>query len=293
MKMDGDDDNGGAFCTGAGVAMYMDGFTSSLRHRWWRFGSTTQRRHTIPPCLNLFFTAWRLDTEAKFIAACIGVVALAMSVELLGAYRRIRAAQHAAACRKQERLIAGWLHRLETALVYGAQLAVGYFVMLAVMSYSSELFACTMFGIVSGHLCLRRVGLSDLGRLTCLSKEQKSPQLCCSSNDCNIETGSDYSLIVDDDASGTVSRAAPFPVSLGFSIPGMTCDACVATIHNVLLACDGVCAVQVDLPNKRAFVYGSCNLRTLCAALDTSGYTPAAFDQQDQGVSRQSDVSVV
>lgn len=265
-----DDDSSDVFCHGSGTTMFMEGFTSSLRHRWWHFAPTTQRRHTVPLCLNLFFESWTLDTETKFVLACLGVVLLAVAVEALGAFRRVRAAMREAACRKREKP-SGWPHRLETAAVYGTQLVIGYFLMLAVMTYSSELFASAIFGIVLGHVLLRRLGVA-LGRLTCHLKEDQpssAPEHCSTYDDI-----ADYRLVVDDDFAN-VSRGAPFPQSLGLSIPAMTCDACVATVHNTLLACDGVAAVRVDLPNKRAFVHGATlDLLILCTALDRCGYGP-------------------
>ena len=142
MSMDDDPD---AFCTGMAMSMYMDGFTSSLRHTWWAFASTTAHRREAPGCLNLFFPAWTLDGAGKFTAAAFGVLSLGVAVEALSALRRSRAVALARAKHRGRSAAA----TAETALLYGLQLALGYFLMLAVMTYSVELFAAAV--TVSAH----------------------------------------------------------------------------------------------------------------------------------------------
>ncbi len=68
------DPGGTAFCTGSGVDMFMDGFTTLAGAK--------------PPCLNLLFKTWTLDSGGKFAAACLGVIALGVASELLGRVRR-------------------------------------------------------------------------------------------------------------------------------------------------------------------------------------------------------------
>ena len=101
MSMDDDPD---AFCTGMAMSMYMDGFTSSLRHTWWAFASTTAHRREAPGCLNLFFPAWTLDGAGKFAAAAFGVLALGVAVEALSALRRSRAVALARAKHPERRV---------------------------------------------------------------------------------------------------------------------------------------------------------------------------------------------
>ena len=60
------------FCYG-GMDMLMQGF------------ETTKGRN---PCIILFFKAWTLDSEVKFVFACFGVAVLGFLIEAIIAFRR-------------------------------------------------------------------------------------------------------------------------------------------------------------------------------------------------------------
>lgn len=250
---DGEGSSGSSnFCTGSGMVMFMDGFT-------WSVGAKKQ-----PECLALFFTSWKLDTETKFVWACVGVACLAVSVEAMSAFRRLRVTA-------KETL----LRRIEMITVYGSQLVVGYVLMLCAMTYSVEIFASAILGILFGHFFLRRIGTRG-SRLACLSSKDHGGglQTCCGTTDgASFSTGAaaeDYRLLIDDED-------VVLPHSLGLSIPAMICESCVHTVQDCLLGCEGVCAVRVDLANKRAFVFGtSYSVANLFTALDRSGYAPAS-----------------
>jgi hypothetical protein len=128
MPMEMDDDSTSNFCSGSGMAMYMNGFQSGF-----------SRQST---CLALYIDAFTLDTAVKFIVACFGVVALGVGAEALVAVRRSRA----------EKGVAG---RCEAALGYGLQLALGYLLMLAAMTYAVELFISAITGVALGHALFR------------------------------------------------------------------------------------------------------------------------------------------
>ena len=128
MTMEMDDGPVEGFCGDATGAMYMSGFQSAF-----------SRQST---CLALYINAFTLDTAAKFIVACLGVVALGVGAEALVAVRRSRA----------EKGLAG---RLEASLGYGCQLALGYFLMLAAMTYAVELFISAITGVALGHALFR------------------------------------------------------------------------------------------------------------------------------------------
>jgi len=49
-------------------------------------------------------------------------------------------------------LPAGYRRLILSALVYGVQLTMGYFIMLLVMTYSGPLFLSCISGMVSGHV---------------------------------------------------------------------------------------------------------------------------------------------
>ena len=122
------DDSASGFCSGSGMAMFMNGFSSAFA-----------KRNT---CLALYLDAFTLDTAGKFVAAMFGVLALGILAEALVAFRRSRA----------EKGVAG---RFEAALGYGLQLALGYFLMLAAMTYAVELFISAITGVALGHALFR------------------------------------------------------------------------------------------------------------------------------------------
>ena len=128
MPMEMDDGPVEGFCGDATGAMYMNGFQSA-------FSSQST-------CLALYIDAFTLDTAAKFIVACLGVLVLGILAEALVAVRRSRA----------EKGVAG---RFEAALGYGLQLALGYFLMLAAMTYAVELFVAAVTGVAIGHALFR------------------------------------------------------------------------------------------------------------------------------------------
>ena len=128
MPMEMDDGPVDGFCGDATGAMYMNGFQSAF-----------SRQST---CLALYINAFTLDTAVKFIVAMFGVLALGILAEALVAFRRSRA----------EKGVAG---RLEASLGYGCQLALGYFLMLAAMTYAVELFISAITGVAIGHALFR------------------------------------------------------------------------------------------------------------------------------------------
>ena len=128
MPMEMDDNDASSFCSGSGMAMFMNGFASAFA-----------KRNT---CLALYIDAFTLDTAVKFIVAMFGVLALGILAEALVAFRRSRA----------EKGVAG---RLEASLGYGCQLALGYFLMLAAMTYAVEIFISAITGVAIGHALFR------------------------------------------------------------------------------------------------------------------------------------------
>jgi len=58
-------------------------------------------------------------------------------------------------------------------------------------------------------------------------------------------------------------------------VHGMTCAACVLAVRAALAAVKGVRAVQVDLKEGRAIVYGDARLGDMVHALDGCGFGSA------------------
>ena len=257
MSMDDDPD---AFCTGMAMSMYMDGFTSSLRHTWWAFASTTAHRREAPGCLNLFFPAWTLDGAGKFAAAAFGVLALGVAVEALSALRRSRAVALARAKHRGRSAAA----TAETALLYGLQLALGYFLMLAVMTYSVELFVAAVTGVILGHGACRTARDASSALVT-------SAETCCAG--------------LDASGSGRASPEAGGYCALGsvgarrtasLKVSGMTCQQCADTVTAALLRLPAVDAAAVDLGAATATVTGRAGLEELLAAVDDCGFGAGA-----------------
>ena len=114
---------GEQYCYG-GTSMYMDGF------HW--LDST---------CVIFLFPTWVLSTPFKFGVACFGAILFGIALELV-LYKR----------RTVYALSAGYRRLILSALVYGVQLTMGYFIMLIVMTYSGPLFFSCVLGMVMGHV---------------------------------------------------------------------------------------------------------------------------------------------
>lgn len=115
-------ESGDGYCYG-GTSMYMDGFN-------WQ-GTT---------CVVYLFQSWILSTPGKFAAAAVGTIFFGISMEFVLWKRRSVYA-----------LPPGALRLCMSSLVYGLQLAMGYLIMLVVMTYSGPLFICCLAGMMLGH----------------------------------------------------------------------------------------------------------------------------------------------
>lgn len=169
-------DAASSFCNsmgGGGMIMYMDGF------RW------TLSQNNNNPCLNLLFPSWTLNSRTKFVAAMVGVFGLAVLAEGVSKLRHVIVMQ----ARKQRRLYRlrrrrrrhqrpeqrnyqsrgneslfllrqaneflsehlQTLVRWTIVLLHGLQALVGYILMLAIMTYSVELFLVVILGLAVGY----------------------------------------------------------------------------------------------------------------------------------------------
>ena len=61
-----------------------------------------------------------------------------------------------------------------------------------------------------------------------------------------------------------------------FTIPGMTCGGCAASVRKALAAVPGAGAVTVDLATKEVRVAGDADAAALRAALAAAGFEAAA-----------------
>eukprot|EP00536_Pseudo-nitzschia_multiseries_P012814 jgi/Psemu1/68471/estExt_Genemark1.C_5090023 len=138
------DDSGG---TGGGMVMYMEGF------RWTLLAETSDGEQPRS-CLNLYVASWTLDTRYKFCAAMALVVVLGIATEGLGRWKHeVARQQHQQHHQQQQqhtrraRRNLYWKHAcLQTLSILSA-----YLLMLVVMTYSLELFACVLLGLTIGY----------------------------------------------------------------------------------------------------------------------------------------------
>jgi hypothetical protein len=112
------------FCYG-GTSMYMDGF------HW---------KNTV--CIIFLFPRWILSTQGKLAGASVGTIAFGASLEKVIEQRRLVVTS----------LKPGYRRLGVSALFYGLQLTMGYFLMLVVMTFSGPLFMCVILGLLSGHI---------------------------------------------------------------------------------------------------------------------------------------------
>jgi len=119
--------------------------TEQLTHRVvvarMKFGS--KEKDNI--CVILLFKSWILNTRTKFIIGCVGVVILGIAIEALLCLRR------SLQSRKLLLRISSPIRRVLIILLFGVNVASGYFAMLVAMTYSVELFMCMVAGLLLGH----------------------------------------------------------------------------------------------------------------------------------------------
>jgi Ctr copper transporter family len=111
------------YCYG-GTSMYMDGF------HW---------RDSV--CVIYLFPSWILSSSGIFIAACFGTVFAGIALEGFIRQRRTIVSN----------LPIGWKRLIVSTICYGMQLALGYLIMLIVMTFSGPLFVSVIIGLMSGH----------------------------------------------------------------------------------------------------------------------------------------------
>lgn len=130
LLLSGDDDDD-AFCVGMPMVMAMGGFQ-------WSLGKTKGK----PDCLNYFVPAWKLDDSGRFWGAMVYSFLLGIMTEGITNFQ-IWMRPH---------LGKGRLRKIIMPLLYATQQWLGYIVMMVTMSYSFELFASVLVGLMVGRL---------------------------------------------------------------------------------------------------------------------------------------------
>jgi hypothetical protein len=126
-------DYGMDFCSGMSMTMSMGGFQSALFSR------------SPADCITFLFTDWKLDQPGKFVSAMICTFVLAvMSEGITHGQAHVRNIHLARTPKGQQKVI--------MALLYGFQQLVGWTLMLISMTFSIELFASVVVGLLFGKM---------------------------------------------------------------------------------------------------------------------------------------------
>jgi copper chaperone CopZ len=210
---------GNSFCDKqASVSMYMNGFNSL----W------DKNRG----CVILFFQGVILDKPWKFALGMVFVLSMGIATQGLVALRPVVAART-----NHNRYVA--------ALMFGLNVAMGWFMMLVAMTFSVELFICGSLGLILGHILFNGRGGSQeiLGSPCCsaVNGANETRRVALTSQQLTVENTMGRPLL-DGEKTSTLA------------IAGMTCDSCTATVAAALRGVEGVVAVAVDFAEQRAEV---------------------------------------
>jgi len=170
------------FCStrmGGGMTMYMDGFRFTLSG------------NPDAPCINLLFPQWTLHSRGRFFIAMMGVLFFGIAIEGIAMLR--------ARYLTKVKLMEGEMRessvrvQLVMTLFHGLQACMGYILMLATMTYSIELFTCTLLGLSVGYfISLKYKNLSSPPKAT-------NTNPCCDflEDELSLNDATDYERISD------------------------------------------------------------------------------------------------
>eukprot|EP00931_Biecheleriopsis_adriatica_P068365 TRINITY_DN4232_c0_g2_i1.p1 TRINITY_DN4232_c0_g2~~TRINITY_DN4232_c0_g2_i1.p1 ORF type:complete len:642 (+),score=126.40 TRINITY_DN4232_c0_g2_i1:235-1926(+) len=181
------------------------------------------RGDSMTPCVVLFFQSWVLSTPVKFWLGTLGVFIFSILVEgvamlqLPGEYRK---------------------SKLLATMLYAVRMSMAYFIMLAAMTFSVEIFLAVVSGLSAGHY-LFRVGRNVQAGIS-------GPTLCCSHGAATpSRTPSEVRRDTARDTRVTPCLQADSCVVL--SVGGMTCGSCTRTVKCALEEVAGVVSARVTL----------------------------------------------
>jgi len=116
------------YCIGQGTSMFMSGFAS-----------IAEKGEGKIECVNLFFTEWTLNSRVKYAFGCLGIFLMGILIQYLAKVRNSVSQIHNDIQRKAL-----------LTILYGVHVTLGYFAMLAAMTYSAELFCMICCGLTVG-----------------------------------------------------------------------------------------------------------------------------------------------
>merc|ERR1712194_845018 len=123
------------YCYG-GTSMYMNGFQWEGLY-----------------CVIYLFPSWVLNTPWKLVIACFGTILGGIAVEGVITARRMILQS------KKFKLQNANTKLFISMILYGAQLTMGYLIMLVVMTYSGPLFISVIIGLMIGHVLFQVISI--------------------------------------------------------------------------------------------------------------------------------------
>jgi Ctr copper transporter family len=157
------------FCSTKNMAMtmFMDGFHFSLLGNSKSnsmsnvvVGNDNDMDMNSISCLYYFVNTWKLDDSSKFKGAMVFTILLAILVESLSSVRGCILRYYATNMPNNTTSTSRTRYLLRV-LCYGTQGLLGYSLMLITMSFSIELVASVIFGLVIGHVLFMSYNDSD------------------------------------------------------------------------------------------------------------------------------------
>jgi Ctr copper transporter family len=145
------------FCQGMYMTMFMDGFHWTM---------LLPRGRPSSQCLNYFLANWKLGNPSQFRGAMLFSFLLALLLEGLSVARTacIRyfvTLELDRLSRTSESRWNGFLQHLCLTIIYGLHALLGYLLMFIVMSYSVELVASVIVGLIVGNRLWMPYSLED------------------------------------------------------------------------------------------------------------------------------------
>lgn len=145
------------FCYGMGTSMLMAGFAR-------------QSENPDAECINLWLPSWTLDTSSKYCSACVGLFLMGVFIQYLTKLRGMLYTYASISHSKQRYLFRSNAvnhSRILSAvdiLLFGVQVTLSYLIMLAAMTYSTELFLMVCLGLTVGYGVFNKHDMSGVGR---------------------------------------------------------------------------------------------------------------------------------
>ncbi|KAG6498436.1 copper transporter 5.1-like [Zingiber officinale] len=119
----------------------------------------------------ILFDSWRTDSWTSYLLSLVALFAVAAFYQYMED-RRLRFKFLAVGSKRSpiaapllapaSFAVAGSPARLATALLFGVNSAIGYLLMLAVMSFNAGIFIAVVVGLAVGYLLFRSGGEEDL-----------------------------------------------------------------------------------------------------------------------------------